>query len=83
MVIRNNEVEVLEPPGLRYQTIGGQRQGVRTMEVWLQTMAPGASTLVHRHACEEVIVVLSGSGGLHDQRVDSPLRAELDVGART
>lgn len=32
------------------------------MEVWLQTMAPGAQTPVHCHACEEVILVLSGSG---------------------
>ena len=32
------------------------------MEVWLQTLAPGAATLVHCHACEEVILVLSGSG---------------------
>jgi mannose-6-phosphate isomerase-like protein (cupin superfamily) len=32
------------------------------MEVWLQTMAPGSSTPVHRHACEEVILILSGSG---------------------
>jgi mannose-6-phosphate isomerase-like protein (cupin superfamily) len=25
-------------------------------------MAPGAATPVHRHACEEVIVILTGSG---------------------
>lgn len=28
----------------------------------MQTIAPGAGTPVHRHACEEVIVVLRGSG---------------------
>jgi mannose-6-phosphate isomerase-like protein (cupin superfamily) len=32
------------------------------MEVWHQVMAPGAETPVHRHACEEVIFVVSGSG---------------------
>jgi len=32
------------------------------MEVWLQTMEPRSVTPVHRHACEEVILVLSGSG---------------------
>ena len=32
------------------------------MEVWLQAIAPGAATPVHRHACEEVVVILSGSG---------------------
>jgi quercetin dioxygenase-like cupin family protein len=34
------------------------------MEVWHQVMAPGAETPVHRHACEEAIFVLSGSGRL-------------------
>jgi mannose-6-phosphate isomerase-like protein (cupin superfamily) len=34
------------------------------MEVWHQIMAPGAETPVHRHACEEVILILSGSGQL-------------------
>ena len=61
-VIDNNELDILELPGLRHQTIAGHRQGVTTMEVWSQTMAPGAATPVHRHACEEVILVLSGHG---------------------
>jgi mannose-6-phosphate isomerase-like protein (cupin superfamily) len=62
LIVNNDDVETLELPGLRHQTIGGHKQGVKTMEVWLQTMAPGAATPVHRHACEEVILVLSGSG---------------------
>jgi mannose-6-phosphate isomerase-like protein (cupin superfamily) len=61
-IVNNSDVEILELPGLRHQSIGGHKQGVKTMEVWLQTMAPGAATPVHRHACEEVILVLSGSG---------------------
>jgi mannose-6-phosphate isomerase-like protein (cupin superfamily) len=61
-IVRNDELETLELPGIRHQTIGGHRQGIKTMEMWLQTMAPGAATPVHRHACEEVILVLSGSG---------------------
>ena len=61
-IFKNDEVETLELPGLRHQTIGGHKQGVRSMEVWLQTMAPGAATPVHCHACEEVILILSGSG---------------------
>lgn len=61
-IIRNEEIETLELPGIRHQTVGGRLQGLKTMEVWLQTMAPGAATPVHRHACEEVIVVLAGSG---------------------
>lgn len=61
-IIRNDDLETLELPGIRHQTIGGHAQGVRSMEVWLQTIAPGAATPVHRHAAEEVILVLSGSG---------------------
>lgn len=61
-ILRNDEIEVLELPGIRHQTIAGHAQGVKSMEVWLQVMAPGAATPVHRHACEEVILVLSGSG---------------------
>jgi mannose-6-phosphate isomerase-like protein (cupin superfamily) len=61
-VVNNNAVESFELPGLRHQTIGGHRHGLKTMEVWMQTIAPGAATPVHCHACEEVVVVLSGSG---------------------
>lgn len=32
------------------------------VEIWLQTFAPGSHTLIHRHSCEEVFVVLKGSG---------------------
>ena len=61
-IVDNNAVESFELPGLRHQTIGGHHHGLKTMEVWMQTIAPGAATPVHRHACEEVVVVLSGSG---------------------
>jgi mannose-6-phosphate isomerase-like protein (cupin superfamily) len=52
----------LSLPGLEHRTIAGHAQGLKTMEVWQQTMAPGSATPVHRHACEEVIVILEGEG---------------------
>lgn len=61
-LINNDALEMLELPGLRHRTVGGHAQGLKSMEVWLQTMAPGAATPVHCHACEEVILVLSGHG---------------------
>ena len=61
-IVNNADLETLELPGIRHQTIAGHRQGVETMEVWLQTIAPGAATPVHCHACEEVILILSGAG---------------------
>ena len=33
--------------------------------MWLQTFSPGAHTPIHRHSCEEVFVVLKGSGTLY------------------
>ncbi len=35
---------------------------MKTLEVWGQTIAPHSATPVHRHKCEEAIVVLEGSG---------------------
>lgn len=61
-IVKNEEIETLSLPGLSHQTIAGHKQGVKTMEVWLQKMAPGAATPIHCHACEEVILILSGSG---------------------
>jgi len=63
-IVRNDELPVHHLPGLIHRTVAGYAQGVSSMEVWHQIMAPGAQTPVHRHACEEVILVLSGSGQL-------------------
>lgn len=60
--IRNSDLEMFEIAGIQHQTVGGVQQGVKTMEVWSQTIAPGAGTPIHRHACEEVIVILTGAG---------------------
>ncbi|GAU51649.1 hypothetical protein TSUD_414710 [Trifolium subterraneum] len=35
------------------------------VEVWLETFASGTRTPIHRHSCEEVFVVLKGSGTLY------------------
>lgn len=32
------------------------------VEMWLETVAPGHGTPIHRHDCEEIFVVLRGSG---------------------
>jgi mannose-6-phosphate isomerase-like protein (cupin superfamily) len=61
-VINNNEVKKFSLPGLEHQTLAARGMGAEAMEVWMQTIAPGAGTPVHRHACEEVIVILCGSG---------------------
>ena len=49
-------------PGLVHQTLAGQGDGLNSIEVWRQTISAGATTPVHRHDCEEVIVILKGQG---------------------
>ncbi|KAK4741570.1 hypothetical protein SAY87_025158 [Trapa incisa] len=52
--------------GLSHITVAGSvLHGMKEIEVWLQTFAPGSQTPIHRHSCEEVFVVLSGSGTLY------------------
>jgi mannose-6-phosphate isomerase-like protein (cupin superfamily) len=63
MAVKDNSViDKQNLPGLEHQTLAGPRDGMAGMEVWMQTIAAGAATPVHRHNCEEVIVVLRGSG---------------------
>ncbi|CAM6091004.1 unnamed protein product [Calypogeia fissa] len=53
-------------PGLSHLTIAGALlHGLKEVEVWLQTFAPGSATPVHRHDCEEVFLILKGKGTLY------------------
>ena len=52
-------------PGLEHQTLAGRRDGLKSLEIWRQTLAPRAATPVHCHDCEEVIVVLCGRAECH------------------
>ena len=63
-VIQNDAAQKFDLPGLVHQTVAGPEHGMKSLEVWKQTIAPGAGTPVHRHGCEEAILVLSGSGRL-------------------
>ncbi|MBW2386669.1 MAG: cupin domain-containing protein [Deltaproteobacteria bacterium] len=61
-VVANDARQVFEIPGIRHQTLASRADGLEGLEVWMQTLAPGAATPVHYHECEEVIVVHRGSG---------------------
>lgn len=63
-VIEHTNIKAFNIPGINHQTLCDVTQGCRSMEIWQQTVAPGAATPVHRHDCEEAIIVLSGSGKL-------------------
>lgn len=49
-------------PGLTHRTLARQGDGLGTLSVWKQAITPGNGTPLHRHDCDEVVVVLAGSG---------------------
>ncbi|KAF2314912.1 hypothetical protein GH714_037155 [Hevea brasiliensis] len=52
--------------GLSHITVAGSvLHGMKEVEVWLQTFSPGSCTPIRRHSCEEVFIVLKGSGTLY------------------
>lgn len=61
-VVANTTVPKFHIPGIEHQTVAGPEHGMKTLEMWVQTIAPGGGTPMHRHACEEAILVLTGSG---------------------
>ena len=64
MIVQPDRVEEHRLPGLAHRTVAGPLQGLRDLEVWVQAVDPGAATPVHRHDCEEAIVILAGRGVL-------------------
>ena len=63
-VVQNDTLKKFAIPGLEHQTLAGPEHGMKTLEMWMQTIQTGNGTPVHRHACEEAIVILRGSGRL-------------------
>lgn len=61
-IIDNSTIEEFTLPGLIHQTIASQKDGLKGTEVWMQTIKPRGETPVHYHDCEEVIIILRGSG---------------------
>jgi mannose-6-phosphate isomerase-like protein (cupin superfamily) len=63
-ILNNNAITSFNLPGLSHRTLAGPEHGMHHLEVWGQTIEAGAGTPVHRHDCEEAIVILEGSGTL-------------------
>ncbi|HJQ15470.1 MAG TPA: cupin domain-containing protein [Allosphingosinicella sp.] len=61
-VVNIEDTFELNLPGLHHRTLAGVSNGMTQGEVWLQTIAPGMSTPMHQHDCEEVVITLSGRG---------------------
>src|ERR1700733_7313993 len=63
-VVNNTSLPKFALPGLDHRTLAGPDNGMKNLEVWGQVIEAGSGTPVHRHACEEAIVILEGSGTL-------------------
>ncbi|MGE0383986.1 MAG: cupin domain-containing protein [Gammaproteobacteria bacterium] len=63
-VIRNRDLPRVTMDGMENVTLAGSHDGLKALSVWRQRMAPGSATPPHRHDCEEVVLILSGSGRL-------------------
>lgn len=62
MLIENDKVKAIQLMGLVHQTLAGENQGLKTLEVWLVTLPPGSETPVDQHYGEVVCVTLQGTG---------------------
>ena len=72
----NSDIETHHLPGLEHQTLAGCKDGLQQFEVWRQKIAAGAVTPVHKHDCEEVIVILAGQGLCHFDDKDVHFKAD-------
>ena len=59
-VVNNSSLREFNLPGLNHRTFAGTEHGMKNLEVWGQVIEAGAGTPVHRHSCEEAIVILEG-----------------------
>lgn len=64
-VIQNSALPRAALPGIENVTLAGSRNGLKHLSIWKNSIAPGGATPPHRHDCEEVVLVVAGSGELH------------------
>lgn len=66
-------------PGVSHATWASRADGLEQLSVWRQTLAPGAATPPHRHACDEVVLCLAGWGEVHSEGVVRRFGADCTV----
>jgi mannose-6-phosphate isomerase-like protein (cupin superfamily) len=49
-------------PGIRHATWAGAADGLSSLSLWRQSVAPGGATPPHSHTCDELVLCLSGRG---------------------
>lgn len=60
----NSTIQQFCIPGVVHQTLASHQDGLNSTEVWMQTVEPGGETPIHYHDCDEVVVIIKGSGRL-------------------
>ena len=62
MLIENEKVPKINFMGLFHQTLAGEKQGLKTMEVWLVTLPPNSEIPLNQHYGEAILITLKGTG---------------------
>jgi quercetin dioxygenase-like cupin family protein len=52
-------------PGILHSTWAGSSDGLRSLSLWRQSIAPGCCTPPHAHDCEEIVLCTGGRGEVH------------------
>lgn len=52
-------------PGILHATWAGSDDGLKTLSLWRQSIAPGGATPPHSHDCEEIVLCTAGRGEVH------------------
>ena len=61
-VIANNDLEMYKLPGLLHKTLSNKHSGGQEFKVWKQIIEEQSTTPVHKHDCDETIIILRGEG---------------------
>jgi len=64
-VLEQPRPEATPIPGVAHATWAGSRDGLRSLSLWRQSLAPGGATPPHSHTCEEIVLCLAGRGEIH------------------
>jgi quercetin dioxygenase-like cupin family protein len=72
-------------PGVAHVTWAGSSDGLQSLSLWRQSLAPGGATPPHSHACEEIVLCVGGRGQVeidgcrHDFAAGQTLLLPADV----
>ena len=78
-VLDHGQLKTYDVPGMRHRTLAGSEHGLKTLEVWAQTVDPGGATPSHKHDREEVFGIQQGQGTIRLEEEEWPFAAGTTV----